>query len=186
LIGASDTAMATIENPKLVHDVAEFSSRTIARYASALFDNGADIVMILEPTAVLLSPAQFEEFSGAYVSQIVQDLRGITILHICGDTKHLVGAMSRTGVDGLSLDSAVDFTATAQQIEKNCVLMGNLDPVRIVRNQSSEQMRRTTREFLEKTRGIPNLIVSSGCDLPQDTPIENIRVMIEETKAFPL
>jgi uroporphyrinogen-III decarboxylase len=28
------------------------------------------------------------------------------------------------------------------------------------------------------------LIVSSGCDLPQDTPLENVRVLIEETKAF--
>ncbi len=185
LLGASDAAMATIENPDLMHDVLDFSSRIIGRYASALFDSGADLVAILEPTAVMLSPAQFNEFSGTYISRIVGQLDGMTVLHICGDTNHIVESMSRTGVDGLSLDSMMDFTAVAPKLRKGCTLIGNLAPVRVLRNLAPDGVRQATREFLEKTRGIPNLIVSSGCDLPQDTPIENIRAMIDETKAFP-
>lgn len=185
LMGASDSAMATIENPDLAHDVLAFSARVISRYATALFDSGADLLAILEPTAVMLSPAQFREFSGAYVANIVVHLKGMTVLHICGDTTHLVESMSRTGVDGLSLDSMVDFTAVAPKLKPGCTLIGNIDPVRVLRDQTPDQVRRVTREFLEKTRGIPNLVVSSGCDLPQDTPIENIRAMIEETKSFP-
>ena len=186
LMGASDSAMATIENPELAHDVLAFSARVVARYAKALFENGADLLAVLEPTAVMLSPDQFQEFSGAYVSEIIGQLDGMTVLHICGDTKHLVEAMSRTGVDGLSLDSMVDFAAIAPKVKPGCALIGNLDPVGLLRSGAPDKVRQATREFLEKTRGLPNLIVSSGCDLPQDTPIDNIRAMIEETKSFPL
>ncbi len=186
LMGASDIALTTLDNPALIHDLLAFSSRVIARYAEALFDSGADVLAILEPTAVMLSPAQFKEFSGAYIAHIVSHAGGTTVLHICGNTTHLIEAMSRTGVDGLSLDSMVDFPAVAPRVKEGVTLIGNLDPVRILRNLTPEQVRQATREFLEKTRGIPNLIVSSGCDLPQDTPIENIRAMIEECKAFPM
>ena len=184
LMGASDIAMTTLDNPALTHDILAFSTRIISRYADALFKSGADLLTILEPTAVMLSPAQFKEFSGSYVSNIVSHVRGMTVLHVCGDTTHLIEAMSQTGVDGLSLDSMVDFPAIAPRVKPGVTLIGNLDPVRILRNQTPEQVRQATREFLDKTRGIPNLIVSSGCDLPQDTPIENIRAMIEEAKAF--
>lgn len=184
LMGASDIAITTLDNPALTRDILAFSARVISRYAEALFENGADLLAILEPSAVMLSPGQFKEFSGAYVSNIVAHVNGMTVLHICGDTTHLVEAMSQTGVDGLSLDSMVDFPAIAPQVKPGVTLIGNLDPVRVLRNLAPEQVRQATREFLEKTRGIPNLIVSTGCDLPQDTPIENIRAMIEETRAF--
>jgi len=63
-------------------------------------------------------------------------------------------------------------------------LIGNIDPVRVMRDMNSDRVAQEVRMFLERTRGIRNLIVSTGCDLPQDTPIENIRVLIEETKKF--
>ena len=186
LMGASDIAMTTMENPGLTHDLLAFCTRIISRYATALFESGADLLAILEPTAVMLSPAQFKEFSGSYISNIVGHVNGMTVLHICGDTSHLVEAMSQTGVDGLSLDGMVDFPTIAPRVKKGVTLIGNLDPVRVLRNLTPDQVRQATREFLEKTRHLPNLIVSSGCDLPQDTPIANIRAMIEESKAFHL
>lgn len=185
LMGASDIAIATIENPDLTRDVLAFSTRIITRYASALFDSGADLLAILEPTAVMLSPDQFKQFSGSYIAHIVGQLPGMTVLHICGNTTHLIEAMCHTGVQGLSLDAMVDFPAVAPRVKKGVTLIGNIDPVRIIKNQNPVQVRQATTTFLEQTRGIPNLIVSSGCDLPQDTQLDNIRALIETTKAFP-
>ncbi len=186
LMGASEVAMATIDNPSLVHRVLQFGTNVITRYAVSLVDHGADMIAILEPTAVMLSPKQFEEFSGAYVKQISRAVHAISILHICGDTTHLVGRMCETGVEGLSLDSRVDFLAVEPRLKNDVALIGNIDPVRVMRDMKPDGVAHEMRLFLEKTRGIRNLIVSTGCDLPQDTPIENIRVMIEETKTFSL
>ncbi len=184
LMGAADIALATIDNPGLTRAVLEFSTRIITRYATALFSRGADLLAILEPTAVMLSPEQFRQFSGSYIAQIVGQLPGPGVLHICGNTTHLIEAMCQTGVQGLSLDAMVDFPAVAPRVQPGVTLIGNLDPVRVLKNQTADQVRQATANFLEQTRGIPNLIVSSGCDLPQDTPLDNIRALIETTKAF--
>ena len=186
LMGASEAAIATLDNPSLLHKVLQFGANVITRYAVSLVDHGADMIAILEPTAVMLSPGQFEEFSGAYVRPISRAVHAISILHVCGDTTHLVEKMCETGVEGLSLDSRVDFPAVAPRLKNEVALIGNLDPVRTMRDMAADGVAAETRLFLEKTRGIRNLIVSTGCDLPQDTPIENIRVMIEETKRFAL
>jgi len=95
------------------------------------------------------------------------------------NTTHLIEAMSQTGVDGLSLESMVDFPAIAPRVKKGVTLIGNLDPVRVLRNLTPVQVRQATREFLNKTRDIPNLIVSSGCDLPQAVPLENLSAFME-------
>jgi len=186
LMGASEVAIATIDSPSLVHKVLQFGANVITRYAVSLVDHGADMIAILEPTAVMLSPKQFEEYSGAYVRQIARAVHAVSILHICGDTTHLVEKMCETGVEGLSLDSRVDFPAVRPRLKNDVALIGNIDPVRVMRDMKPEDVAKETRMFLEKTRGIRNLIVSTGCDLPQDTPIDNIRVMIEETKRFVL
>ncbi|WP_369294109.1 uroporphyrinogen decarboxylase family protein, partial [Klebsiella pneumoniae] len=41
----------------------QFCSDVITEYAEALFDQGLDVVAVLEPTAVLLSKKQFSHFA---------------------------------------------------------------------------------------------------------------------------
>ena len=92
--------------------------------------------------------------------------------------------MCEIGSEALSLDSLVNFKTIAPKVKNDVVLIGNLDPVRVLRDLTPDQVKICTRNFLEETKGIKNLILSSGCDLPQDTPIENIEAMIEEGKIF--
>lgn len=184
LTGASEIALATIDRPEFLHEVLNFCTQVITKYVVALVDSGADIIAILEPTAVFLSPQQFEEFSGNYIKKINRAIHAIPVLHICGDTSHLIEKMCETGAEALSLDSMVDFNKIVPQIKNDVVLIGNLDPVRILRNLSRDEVGFATEKFLEETKGIKDLILSSGCDLPQDTPIENIRAMIEVGKRF--
>jgi uroporphyrinogen decarboxylase len=184
LTGASEIAIATIDRPEFLHEVLNFCTQVITKYAVALVDSGADMIAILEPTAVFLSPQQFEEFSGNYIKKIIRAIHAIPVLHVCGDTSHLVEKMCETGAEGLSLDSMVDFNKIVPQIIDDVVLIGNLDPVRILRDLSPDQVKQETQKFLEQTKGINNLILSSGCDLPQDTPIENIKAFIDVAKEF--
>ncbi|MCX7920003.1 MAG: uroporphyrinogen decarboxylase family protein [bacterium] len=184
LTGASEIAMATIDRPEFLHEILNFCTQVITKYAVALVDSGADIVAILEPTAVFLSPNQFEIFSGNYIKKIVRAIHAISVLHICGDSSHLIEKMCETGVEALSLDSLVNFKQIACRMKNEVILMGNLDPVRVVRNLSVDEVKHVTQHFLAETREIKNLILSTGCDLPQDTPLANIQAMIEIGKKY--
>lgn len=179
LMGATQIALATIQDPDLVHATAQFATDVIIRYGKQLVDAGADMVCILEPTATFISPKAFREFSGRYVKEIVEALDTRSILHICGDTKHLVEAMCETGVQGLSLDAPMDFPATIERMPEDVMLIGNVDPVRVMVNETPDEVRDSVKALLDVMAPYPNFILSTGCDLPPETPLDNIQAFME-------
>lgn len=182
LMGASEAAMATVMDPDLLHAVLSFASGVIGRYARALERAGADAIAILEPTASLLSPDHFYQFAAPYIKEIVATLDTIPILHICGRTSHLIEAMIATGAQGLSLGPMVDFVETIKEIPEDVVLLGNLDPVRVLNGRTPSDVYRTTQELVETMAPHDNFILSTGCDLPMDTPLENIHAMMDAAR----
>lgn len=182
LMGASDIAMATITDPPLVHQVVRFSTDICIRYSRALTEAGANVIVILEPTATFLSPKAFAEFCGAYVREVIASPGAAdnAVLHICGDTSHILGEMCATGACALSLDSPVDFPAAASRIDPEVILIGNIDPVGIMVQQSPEEVARAVRELLDSMAKHSNFILSTGCDLPYETPDANIDAFMSE------
>jgi uroporphyrinogen decarboxylase len=61
-----------------------------------------------------------------------------------------------------------------KEVPPTALAMGNLDPVSLFKDGTPEQMRKATLDLLEKTRQYPNFVLSSGCDTPPHTPIENV------------
>jgi MtaA/CmuA family methyltransferase len=184
MIGANNLAIATIDTPEVVHATVNFSEHVITEYAKALQDAGADMICILDPTAVILSPTAFWEFAGKSVQNLVRHLDTRTILHICGNTEHLIKQMVRTGVHGLSLDSLVNLPKVAPMVPDDVVLIGNVSPVETLLQGDRERVRRNTLALMEQMRPHENFIVSTGCDLPQETPLENIEEFVKTAKAF--
>jgi uroporphyrinogen decarboxylase len=184
LIGASDIAVATIENSDLVYATLNFAEDVITRYAKELVNAGADMISILEPTATFLSPRSFSRFSGSYISRIARRLDTMTILHVCGDTNRLMKVMSETGVQGLSLDAMVDMVEAAKIIPHDMVLIGNVDPVRVMVNETPDGVRREVCGLLESMAPYSNFILSTGCDLPQETPLANIAAFMDAGKTW--
>ncbi|MCR4427212.1 MAG: uroporphyrinogen decarboxylase family protein [Firmicutes bacterium] len=180
LMGASELAMATVTDPELVHAVVRFSAGVCRRYALALADAGADIIAVLEPTATFLSPRSFTSFCGDYVKEILDGMKPIMALHICGNTTHLIREMCATGAEGLSLDSPVNLATVAPIVDPGVVLVGNIDPVGVMVQQTPEGVEQEVRRLLDSMAPYPNFILSTGCDLPYETPLENIDAFMKE------
>jgi len=180
LMGVDELMINVMLNPGLAHKFLEFATFIIKDYAYALLNAGADTIAILEPTAVMLSPRQFGEFSGRYFSYLVDELNAPLILHICGNTTHLLKKMSNIGAVGLSLDSLVNLKEASKVVSSNVVLIGNLDPVRVFLQAKPQEVAEATRNLVEEMNGIKNFILSSGCDLPIGTPLENIEAFMSE------
>ena len=58
-------------------------------------------------------------------------------------------------------------------------LIGNIDPVRVMVNGSPEDVKVAVRELCTDMQPYPNFILSTGCDLPLETPLENITAFME-------
>lgn len=184
MMSANDIAFATVDAPEVVLATVNFCERVVIDYAKALQDAGAGMICILDPTAVMLSPDSYWTFAGLSTQNVIRHLNTRTILHICGNTTHLTENMCKTGTQGLSLDSVVSVPDIASMVPSDVVLIGNVDPVRTVVQGSREKVCEETTKLLDAMAEYENFILSTGCDLPPETPIENIVELVETTKAY--
>jgi uroporphyrinogen decarboxylase len=180
MMGASEIARATIRCPEQVRRLVDFTTNVVRTYAEACQSAGAELIVFLEPTAVMLSPKSFMEFSGDAIFQLAYGSKVWTVLHICGDTERLIPAMCRTGVDALSLDSAVDLPAIALTVPSEVVLIGNVDPVTVMGSSDPRRVSNAVRELCKGMSRHPRFILSTGCDLPLETPLANVTAFMEE------
>ncbi|MEN3186488.1 MAG: uroporphyrinogen decarboxylase family protein [Atribacterota bacterium] len=179
LVGANELAIKSLLEPDFFRALLDFSFQVVLRYASALKDEGADMLMVLEPTAVIFSPRQFRE----YLAPLYREMVGIfddieVILHVCGNTTPLLREMADSGVAGLSLDSAVSFLQAASLLGDDVLLIGNISPVEMLQDTPQEIYIKTYR-LLEEMEGFSSFVLSTGCDLPQDVPMTNIEAFFK-------
>jgi len=182
MMGANQIALDTIDRPNVVHAVVNFAERIITDYATALVEAGADMIALLEPTACFLSPQTFRDFAGRSIGQIFRHVDAATILHVCGNTTSLAEEMAATGAHALSLDAVVDLAEVARRVPADCVVMGNIDPVRVMCNGTPDDVRAAARALNQQMESFENFIIATACDLPPETPLENIIAFVDEGK----
>ncbi|MBN2509756.1 MAG: uroporphyrinogen decarboxylase family protein [Spirochaetales bacterium] len=178
MMSANDIAMNTILAKDFVKKTLDITLETAVFYARRLFDAGADLVTVLEPTAVILSPEMFWEFSGEYVQRLCSSVKGTMVLHICGNTTHLIPGMVQTGCRGLSLDADVCLPDIADAVPPEVDIIGNINPVAVMVDMEPEQVRTATHDLIASMAAYPNFILSTGCDLPPETPHANIEAFM--------
>jgi len=185
LVGITDFARAIIRNPEFVVKVLKYVSELVGRYALAVTEAGADLLCVSEPTAVILSPERFRKMSGNPLKKIFDTLPNNVwrVLHICGDTNYLLDEMIDCGVDGLSLDQIMNFHDVAKAVPREIVLIGNLDPVYVLRAGDVTLVREKTFNLLDSMKDYPNFLFSFGCDCVSDTPLENLKAAIQAAQS---
>lgn len=189
LFDVSEIMMDCYDDPDTVHTVLRKTTDFLIEYAKAYKSVGADGIMMAEPVSGLLSPDLEAEFSSPYVKQIVdavQDGTFLVIYHNCGDNVPLMlDSILSTGAMAYHFGNAVDMQRDIlEKVDAGTVVMGNIDPVGVLRMGSVESVREATLSLLEKCAKYPNFVLSSGCDMPPETPWENIDAFFAAKEEF--
>ena len=80
----------------------------------------------------------------------------------------------------MDCDHMVSLEKAARILPENCSISGNIDPVAVLRGN-----RESIFAEVRRLVGIPNRnIIAAGCEIPRDTPLENVRYMAEAVEAF--
>ncbi|PMQ01255.1 MAG: methyltransferase [Dictyoglomus sp. NZ13-RE01] len=177
-----------IEEPEKVHELLEKTFEFLLSYGKEMKRLGAKGVLIAEPAAGLLSPKFCDEFSSSYIKRItdnLQDEHFIVILHNCGNTQKLVDSMVSTGSKILHFGNAVDLKKDIiGKVPENIIVMGNLDPVNVFMKGEVKEIYNKTINLLEELKDYKNFVISSGCDIPYRTPLENIEAFFSAVKDY--
>ena len=94
--------------------------------------------------------------------------------------------MISTGAMAFHFGNAVDMRDIMPQIPWGRIAFGNIDPISTFRNGTVEDVRAKTWELLEQTFSYKNFVISSGCDIPPGTPMENIGEFFAKGEEFNL
>lgn len=177
LFGVSEALAETMGEPETMHELLQKTTRYLISYARAFKESGAHAVVIAEPTAGLMSPAAMRQFSVPYIRQIaasVNDDDFQVILHNCGAKLAHLAPSLETGVRILHFGKPMDIIAALGQVPDDVVLCGNLDPSEVFVNGTIPEVRMKTQQLLHSTASYRNFIISSGCDVPAQAPMQNI------------
>jgi uroporphyrinogen decarboxylase len=187
LTGMTEMMMIAAVEPDNAHAILRIATDFLRQYLLAIRKTGLAGAIIAEPTAGLLSPEMCRDYSSNYLREIIEPAKGddfAVILHNCGKTEKQVPSLLSTGADALHVGNAVDICQILEQAPADFPILGNLDPVGVFCNGTEDTVRIAVRDLLQSTAAYPNLIVSSGCDIPAQTPIANIKAFFEAVKDY--
>lgn len=175
-------------NPELLHVLLEKAATFITGYILALKEAGANGVVIAEPAAGLLAPKFNKEFSIPYVEKIreaVEDESFLVVYHNCGNTIPLLADIAElTNLRVIHLGNAIDIEEALKILPERILVMGNVDPANVFRMGTPELVEETTTNLLERCSKYDNYAISSGCDIPPTTPLENIDAYFNAVAKF--
>jgi len=166
------------DDPEFVASLFEYSVELASGFAAAQIAAGADIIGIGDPPSSLVGPRMYQEQIWPWQKKLVDAIHanGAKVrLHVCGNTRRILADIRRLGCDLVDVDSPVAMEQARAQVGPAQALIGNLDPVRDVRNGSPETIQRSL-ETLQQTAG-ERWIVAAGCEIVRDTPHENLHAM---------
>lgn len=187
LFDMTELMMAIYLEPDTVTLLLEKCTEFILKYVRAMKETGISGVIMAEPAAGLISNDDCNAYSTAYVKQIVdavQDDSFMVILHNCGNTGHCTDAMVRSGAKGLHFGNRADMVEALRECPAGLMVMGNIDPVGVMQQASPEKVKEETRALLEATASWDNFVLSTGCDVPPQTPFENIAAFYEALEEY--
>lgn len=188
LMGVSEAMINCYEEPEMVETILEKVTEFLISYINEYKKAGANGILMAEPLAGMLSPSLIEEFSEPYVKRIVdavQDDEFLVIYHNCGDNVAiLLDSILRTGAGVFHFGNAVKMADLLEKIPSDIIAMGNVDPAGQIQNGTPQSVREATTQILNECSKYPNFVISSGCDIPHESPWENIDAFFDAVKNF--
>ena len=174
-------------DPELAGAILQFALDMEIEFALAQIEAGARFMGIGDAVASLASADDYARFNLPYLSQLVNAVkkRGVYVkYHACGRTRHIWPYIRQLDIDILNLDSLIDFGQAREFFGDRFVLKGNLNPITELLDATPEVVRAASQASFEKAGRNGRFILSPGCELPPQTPYENLEALVESASLY--
>jgi [methyl-Co(III) methanol-specific corrinoid protein]:coenzyme M methyltransferase len=163
-------------DPSAVQGALSHLSTFLSHVGQVYRNAGADFVTIhdMGGSPGFIGPAKYEQFAYPAERSLIEELQKPCILSVCGNTNRSLHLLAQTGADAISVDHLTDL-GEASRILGDTLLFGNIDPVAVLW-QGDEAA------ILNAVRGARDAGVDAlwpGCDLVPQTPVGNLRALVE-------
>ncbi len=178
----NDLLKLSFKKPDKVGKLLDVLADAIIIVAKEYEEVGVDFITVREmgATSDVLSPRVFKNLILPYLKKIFNEIKGNTVLHICGKTNDIAPFMMESGTKAISVDQKNDIAETRKKLGNDALIFGNYDPYNVLVAGDEELVRNTMRKCIDD--GVS--AVWPGCDIWPTVPPENMRAMMDEIKNY--
>jgi uroporphyrinogen decarboxylase len=169
--------------PLELHRLLDVVTRATLAYLNAQVAAGAQAVMVFDTWGGALTPADYREFSLAYMQRIVEGLtresdgRRVPVILFTKGGGQWLADLAATGCDALGVDWTTDLADARRAVQDRVGLQGNLDPS--VLYAPPAEIRRQVARVLESFGQGHGHVFNLGHGIHPDVPPEHALAMVE-------
>lgn len=178
----TDIFMKLFEAPDEVNRVMEFCTQVGIRMSEYLMESGCDIVAVVDPMTSQIDPMTFETFVTPYCTQIFETIRErekLSSFFVCGHAQQNIEAMCNCKPDNISIDENIPLEYVKDiALKKGISFGGNMKLTVVLLMGDEDDSRENALECID-LGGKQGFILAPGCDLPMETPVNNLQAVSE-------
>jgi len=174
--GVNNFLMWCIREPDALKELFKIGAEVSAEYANLLYDHGADSVIIIDSEAGpdLFPPPLFRTMVLPFYKRMTNQMKGLNMLHMCGDATEILEPIADSGFLGVSLEEKVDISYAAETVGDRICLIGNVSPSNEMLLQKPAVVKQAAKHCIED--GVR--ILAPGCGIAPWTPLDNLKALV--------
>ncbi len=151
-------------------------------YLQLQIQAGVDVIQIFDSWAGKLEPDDFHTLALPYLKTIVDALKpsDIPITIFCRGSTRYIKELVSLQPTALAFDWEKEMSVLRQEVPVEIAVQGNLDPA--ILKGPLDLLQQKTEAMLSSMKGVPGYIFNLGHGVEPDTPVENVRWLIEYIK----
>ena len=172
--------------PQTWHALMGKLARVVADYLVAQIEAGAQAVQLFDSWVGCLSPDDYCEYVLPHSQFVLRAVKatGVPAIHFGTDTAMLILWMKTAGGDVIGLDWRTPLDLAWKALGPETAVQGNLDPVALLVEAPYPELERRVQAVLEQAAGRPGHIFNLGHGILPETPVENVKAVVEMVHKF--
>ncbi len=191
VVGTENLMKGIRKRPEKVHTLLDIIVENNNRYISRLLDMGVS-VGFADPisSTSLLRKSQYEEFSLPYLQKNVDFIksRGAGCgLHICGGSRAIWELLIPTGIGCFGPDNIESMAEAKEVLGPYMAIQGNVPPIDVLLlARPRDVLQASFKSLSEAYDSKCGFTLTSGCQTPMRTPVENMKAMMDAARLWKL
>lgn len=177
--------MDMVQDAQYVKELVEFCSEVCIKMAEYYIEAGMDVIAVVDPLVSQISPKHIEAVLSDSFTAVFDYIRSKNVLScffVCGNATRQIEAMCKTNPDGISVDENVNLFKAKEITDRyNITLGGNIPLTTTMLLGTQQDNMKAVIDILDNINH-HNYIISPGCDMPYNTPIENTVAVAQAVK----
>jgi uroporphyrinogen decarboxylase len=178
----TDIFMDMFDNPDYLSRLIAYSNQAGMRIAEYYIDAGMDVIAVVDPLVSQISPKHFQKFLLKDFTEFFKFLRTkntLSAFFVCGDATKNIEVMCQTAPDCIAVDENINLPAAKLITDRyNITLEGNIPLTTCMLLGTQQDNMKYVLDLIDSIfpgEMLPkNLIISPGCDMPYDIPVDNV------------